>query len=148
MVGVGMYELLTVLISRCYSSTWELWLLWWLSIKDSKTVRYWGMEIIANLSRIAHTHTPAPVPPRTGWYIFPIWDEIWLRHLILKSLFSAFSPSSSLSLSVVTQQRGCAQVNYSPTDISFALPKELRQEEKGVDFIVWVMCLSTLLFSR
>lgn len=27
MVGVGMYELLTVLISRCYSSTWELWLL-------------------------------------------------------------------------------------------------------------------------
>lgn len=44
---------------------------------------------------------------------------------------------------------GCAQVNYSPTDISFAFaPKELRQEEKGVDFIVWVMCLSTLLFSR
>ena len=141
MVGVGMCGLLTVLISCCYSSTWELWLFWWLSIKDSKTVRYWGKEIIANLSRIAHTHTHTP--PRlqdTGWYIFPIWDEIWLRHLILKSLFSAFSPSSSsLSLLVVTQQRGCAQVNYNPTDINFALPKELRQEEEGVDFIVWVM---------
>ena len=66
MVGVGMCGLLTVLISCCYSSTWELWLFWWLSIKDSKTVRYWGKEIIANLSRIAHTHThtPAPAPPR------------------------------------------------------------------------------------
>ena len=95
--------------------------------------------MIANLSGIV---TPPPCLQDTAWYIFPIWDEIWLRHLILKSLFSAFSPSSSsLSLLVVTQRRGCAQVDYNLTDINFALPKELRQEGKCVDFMVWVMCV-------
>lgn len=115
------------------------WLLWWLSVKDSKTVKnadHCTFEAPWSCFPPA-AKMPAPVS-------FQSENEISAQacspavDLLLAASFS----SSWLALLAMAPWRGCPQMNDSAANASVPLPKEPSREGTRVDFIVLVMCIN------